>query len=627
MKNTINAFRANTTVATVVAKGTTEFQAVHNELLTNEVLDDRFITILSQFTGTELESKVISQLSYKLPMYTAVIEQFGSYYVEKAKLSLAKTLINMMVNDGIFTRKVETKREFIEGKPQFRHVNSITFTAVKDDEMKDITRGISTEPGVILSNHVKTKTGGKPMKLTSEQKTYLRHMSSKALRLVRVPEATLRAYYKQTEWYIQAVANKLEDPILLNVRIEKYISTIRGLQQEKALYLSNWFDARLRTYYELSMAGINPHGDTFETAMWEMATPQIINQGGKEELKWDAMVIAYGRMTKEQALAEFTDTDAMAEVMLDISKYDFGELFYNQRLLDAIQDAEEGEPSHFMVGIDATTGGLQRAGASFKSVKSASASNIGGAKTVNDAHQVQADAFGLDRYTIKTTVNTPLLHGASANTIVKLLADKGVETTRATVESQMAEAYGPEILNVGKIAAWGNLAYTNDNSTLLFSAPDGMKCQSTCYSESVKCDVYGIDTEAKQGYNSVTVHRDMPLLLSAKGEVVHDNTKNMGVYANITHAIDGCANRDITRAIDGALLTKHDKFFACPNDMYIVRATYLETIMREYEGDFYAQAMEEISANRKGAVIPVPELVYGDLNIADIAISHSFLMA
>lgn len=631
MLSAIKEFKANTVaVNEVIAVGDTVFKCVHNEFMSNDILDDRFVEVLSSFNGTELEAIVIAKLSYKLPMYKAVIATLDSYYAEKAKMYLAKTLINILVNAQVLKRTKDTKREFNEsGKPVFRVVSSIVFNDVSE-ELSDtrLFRGVTRTPGIVLSQHIHTKVGGKSMKLSSNQKEFLREFSSRPLRLVKTPKSVLKAYYTQTEWYVKATEKRIEDPILLNARINKYVNVISALQQEENLYLSNWFDGRLRMYYELTLPGINPHGDSFETHQWEMAEPVVITNEGLKDLKWAAVVISCGRMPMAKALVKWIrNKQEIIEALSNSDEFDFGELFYNQRLLQAIEDAESKTPSHFMLGIDATTGGLQHFGAAFKSVKSMETSNVGGTEEVNDAHAAMGDAFGLDRQRAKK-LNTPLLHGSSFKTISDILKTvDGVELSTAEVTEKVMQAYGNEIINVVKIADWGTIAYDNQNSSLLYTAPDGMKCQSTCYSESVANKIYGIDLEHNKGYDSVTVHRDMPLLLTAKGEVVNEKTKIRGVYANITHTLDGSALRDIIRATTGrSLLVKHDKFYVCPNDINVVRHAYKGAILKEFNGDYYTKAMKEIISNRVGAEMPMPDLVYGQATEDMIIESHSYLM-
>ena len=597
---------------------------LHEVFVKNEKQDVKIADAFnkSNVAGQNLEGIVIARISYNIPYYGELTFTTPEYYREKAKLSLIKTIINALSTMGYIKKTSKLEREFVDGKPQYKTVVLIDFDGT--ETIKELTRGIYTEPGMLDGTTVHTKPGAKKLKLSSTQKTYLRNESSKAMSLVDVSADKLRAYYEQTEWYVNAVAKDIEDPILLSERVERYISVIGDLQNQERLYLTQWFDSRLRSYYTCSLLGINPHGDTFETSMWEFADAELISEAGYEELVWASVIIGIGRRNKEQALAYWDKhEDAVVAAMMDTDKNSFGEVFYNERMIQSIADYRNGVPSKFMLGIDYTTGGLQHFGTAFRSVKSMKASNIGGLKTVKDAHGIMGQAFGIEREAAKK-INTPLLHGATYKSIAALITEAtGVKHDAGQVQCYVGEAYGEEIHNIQTITDWGDMAYDTNNSTLMFTAPDGEKAQSTCYYKSVKMVVQGLEFEGKANYSSCTLHRDMPYILSAKGEQVHDEAKNRGFYANVTHAIDGAALRGID-----ASLRKHDKFYCRPGNMNTIREQGRSSALRNMRRNGYVSAIKEVAEHHKGHnKLPLPELVVGKGTESMVIESNNFIIA
>ena len=627
---TVSTIRRNITenakVMDVLSKTSVpETRRTIQAFLDNDRLDDQIADILNSLKGEMLETKAVARMSYKLPLYNEV-KDLNIYYSEKGKLSLAKTLLNGLLHMKLIKRKEEVKRDFeATGKAKYRKVVSLIFKG--QESAKDITRGLHMQPGELLSYFVHTKPGGKQQRLSKEEKYFHKDLSSHAFRVVRVTENTLRSYYTQTKWYNEAMRTKNEDPILLKERVEKYISIIKDLEKEDRIYLSTWNDSRRRLYYELTMLGLNPQGDSFETHMWESADARVINQQGLEDLIWAAVVIATGRKNKAQALKYWAKhEDKVRVAMLDDEEFDFGEIFYHKRMLAAINCALDGTPSRFLLGFDATTAGLQHFGLAFNSVKSMRTSNFGGLKTVKDAHKELGEIFGMDRKQAKL-INLPLLHGSTMKTVADIVSSDDKDYSINEVTELIQEAYGEEIVAVPQIADWGSIAYNNENTSLFFSAPDGWKAQSTAYSPSVKLEVYGLDIDSKKGYNQCTVHRDMPLVITAKGETIHEDSKLRGLYANITHMIDGWDLREIVREVNGTILLKHDKYYVHPNDMHQVRVTYKKCALIEQSTNLYKRAMKEVAENHKGSSkLLVPELAEGKGTKQMVIDSQNYLM-
>lgn len=598
-------------------------KTMHKEFLDNPILDTKIAMVLNNnsFAGNMLESIVISRLSYKLPIYESVNHRFEEYYKDEAKLSFGKTILNALVALGHIKRTTNVTRKVIEGNVKF--FNEVYYDFKGEEKTKDLIAGLHLEPGKIDDLYVHTKPGAKKVKISSSQKRYLKRLSSIPLRLVRTDADKLASYYKQTEWYKNALSKKIEDPILLHRRITRYVNAIQMLQTVDRLYLTNWFDSRLRMYYGLTMPGINPQGDSFETHMWESSEARLINEQGYEDLVWAAVVIARGRRNKPQSLKYWGNHEkAIREELVDEDNNSFGEAFYNGRLLDAIDDYRNGRESRFLLGFDYTTGGLQHFGTAFRSVKSMKASNMGGLKTVRDAHGELGETFGLDREIAKD-INTPLLHGSTYKTIAKVISEATSEEISPTeAREHIIKTYGKEIENIQTIASWGTVAHDTKNPSLTFLSPDGEKAQSTCYFKSVELVVYGLEFVENKMYSQCTVHRDMPYVESANAEPVHDSPKIRGFYANATHTFDGY----VLRQMD-AEIYKHDKFYTHPNDMEPIREQGRKAAIVGFRSNFYLSAMKDVAKTYVGsATLPIPELMYGDATEKMILDSDNFLM-
>ncbi len=642
------AFKVNPIVLKAMDRDGTELiRANYKAFMESDIIDARIADAMNakSATGVLLEATAIGKIANKMPVYGKI--KATKYELEKVRLTLTKMILDGLSHIGVLLRDINSKAIYDDqGKAGYK--TEVTFDFKGSSVDKNITHGIYTVPGVIDTKYINVKAGGKALKISKTQKEYLKRLSSKALRLVRVDEETIKAYYKQSGWYKNIKATQgdhgVEDIITTDDRIDYYLKTIKVLQKQDRLYLTNCFDSRLRVYYTLTMLGINPQGDSFETHMWELADAKTINKKGYEDLVWAAVVIAKGRKNKQQAIKYWNNhEDEVRSILLDDTKTKariargtvakeenskdkdvFGELFYNGRLLYAIEDYRTKTPSRFILGFDYTTGGLQHLGAAFKSEKAMKLSNIGGLKTVKDAHGELGKEFGLPR-SIAKSINTPLLHGSSYDSIAKRLHIEGVEITQEEVRNHCTKTYGNEILNIAKIVDFGDYAYDMNNTTLLFTTPDGEKAQSVCYIKGAILDIVAVTALTVKGTSRCTIVRDMPYYVveTKRGkEQIHENSKRKGLFANITHAIDGWTLRQMD-----AMLYKHDKFYTHPNDMEQIRETGRRCAAERVNSNYYATAISDIQNMYVGDTeLPTPELIIGKGTEAMIAKSNNFLM-
>ena len=620
---------------------------VHEAFLSTNALDKELVKALNSLSGEELlDATAISKLSYKMKAYR-LQKPYAMFYIVEANINLAKTILNVLGDLGIIGSKTIHDDFWLEGKRHFKSVRVHNFGKSK---VKDELYGLHFEPGQVPSKTIHVKPGGVSLKLSKTQKEFNTALSSMKFRLVRTDEKTLQEYFEQTKWY-RAVVEKqeansrlAESPFQLRKRVKRYISEIMALMEHDELYLSNWYDSRLRLYYDLTMMGINPHGDAFETHMWELAEPKKINKVGFEGMCHAVVTIATGKRHAHDATLKLyaRNEDKYLKTIVDPKHYQtsegvwdkggYGEWFYGCRLVQAVADYKSGKPSYFMLGEDATNGGLQHAGIGFRSIKSMKAANVGGLKSIQDSHKTLADAFGLDRDVAKK-VNQPLLHGSTWKTAAESLSAKtGRQYSVDEVIAHSIEAYGPEIMNVPAIADWGSTAYDTSNPSLMWKTFDGEKAQSTAFFENVEIDAYGLSLSAKNGYTSTTVHRDMPILLDNKGRPVYDNAKMRGLYANITHSTDATVLRHVAHTmirLNRTIMFKHDKFYAHPNDTVLIRKSYKSALLDNFDYQPYHRAIEQVAHNHtdKSLANHMPDLLVGEGTKSMIEKSEGFLQA
>ena len=393
-------------------------------------------------------------------------------------------------------------------------------------------------------------------------------------------------------------------------------------------------DYRTRLYYETAEMLFSPHGKQFETSLYELAYPELINAEGFDALAYSAATLIDGRLPHSTAISRFNATPGYYLEQLRADHGDMGDNLYCSRLAQAIEDYYNQIPSHFLLGEDATNGGLQHGGIGFKSAKMMLSSNVGGSSKQEDSHTDLQTALGLATRDEAKPINTQLLHGQSISVTAKALG-----MTTAAAKQYLANAYGNEFFNIEAIADWGTSIVNNENTTLCWTTSDGFKAQSIAYTQSVPLTLYSLSTSAVAGYVQTKVHKDMPLLLDRKGQPIYGNVKDdtsfgksnklRGLYANITHSIDATGLRTVMRSTfqtpTKGGVWKHDNFLVHPNNMSTVRHAYKAALLAEFDHQSYDSAMDQIIENFIGTKPPRPTLIKGQGTREMIEASHYFL--
>ncbi len=590
------------------------FRLIHLEFLTNKGIDKKLAAWISRLKGQDLLSKRVGQLSTAMPRY-AYIGELSNSDVESAYLSLAGTIMNGLVSLGYAKEVPVITYPMVNGKRIRKTTLEIAFDG-KETKVVDQTKGLSTTPGSFINKRIRVKIGGIPRKYTSTEKTFLRELASIPLRFVEISESEFKdTYLKNEKWYTQALALKIEDRIALNKRVDMYYD-IYLAHLNQTIFLSMHMDYRTRMYYDFTNVALSVSTKAGKYFM-EAVEPQLQHQASYELHISCAVKLATGkRLSSKKANKLYkNDPQAILASLRGTTEKHFSDILYERRLADAIQDIEANKPIHFLLAQDATNGGLQRFAAEFKSEKAMLASNIAGNANPNDSHSNIATAFDIDRKVAKDNISQGAIHGQAFASMAKAISlVTGRTYTEPEAKQFMVEAFGDEITNIPEFNAFGRAMYDNSNSCLLWRTQDGMQAQSIAFNESVKMKVWSLINNEDM-VRSLTITKNMPIKFTPTGEVVHDKAKTSGVYPNTTHSIDAVAMRTVMRpliAINAPALFNHDMIITFGNHhVDIVAPAMIQGMIDQAKDNSYTRSLTEMSENRIGITMPLPEFKYG----------------
>lgn len=577
---------------------------------------------------------IVGQLAYKLSVRSN--REFTQFHNHMIAPICAFNIINSLIEINVIQSQVKAIKEVDEdtGKTTWRNQTLVSFGhRAQTNDM--YIQGLHLEP-TLVQKKTKVRPGGKSIKLNGAEKAFLKSASNTKLRLIDIDPKEVVKYMKQSPWYLKVLSGEVNmDKIIADDLIRRQVAKFTEMQKLESFNLSMWMDYRTRLYYELKELGFNPHGKTFETSLYELAEPRFITKGGYEDLAYSAATIIDGRMAHYIALEKFQADEAYYLDALRTESDDMGKDLYNSRLAQAIEDYHSETPSHFLLGEDATNGGLQHGGIGFKESKMMIPANVGGSAHQEDSHGNLQKLLNLPTRQDAKDVHQPLLHGSSLKTVAKVIGK-----TLAETKNMLVEAYGNSVMNIPAIAEWGTAVVDNYQTSLMWNTVDGFKAQSIAYTESVPLILYAMSSSNKSGYTQITIHRDMPLIQDAKGQPIYGSVgedksqgksnKLRGLYANGTHSIDATGLRTVMRdgeksgecQIDG--IWKHDNFLVHPNDMAAVRAAYKKALIVEHEESLYDSMLQQIANNCKTKPM-VPTLIKGNAPVEMIEESHYFL--
>lgn len=565
-----------------------------------------------------------------------------NYNFEIIKTTVAANLLTALADLSIINRISEPVREVDEKTGKVKYVTQTYLTFGHEDTDSTYIHGIEQEAGIIHQRAHKVRTGGKPRKLNKNEKSFLKELASFELRLIQeIDRDTFIDFCKSEQDYINVKLGKTPnyDVIIANELVERQADKFEVIQSLDKFYLPMWMDYRTRLNYEFTEQYITP---TQAKWLYEAAEPVKVTEAFRNDMKYSAVVIVDGRITHHKAVEAYNANPEKYQAALRETVYTnrqgkvvdgevqdykvvlYKETMYNRRLADAILADE----TRFLLGEDCTNGGLQHGGIAFKSEGMMVPSNVGGANTQMDSHQTVADAFNMTRLDAKQ-INQELLHGAALQGMAKRL---GISTEEMIDFS--IKAYGPEVVNINKVAKWGSdIAKSNGDTALMWKTRDGFSAQSINYFSGAEIKVYSLSNN-KAGYSQATMLREMPaaFTVSKKPEPITEvkEAKVNGLYANIIHSIDATALRDVVRGLRKAGVRSaifiHDNFFVNQR-MDVVRDSYKQAILEEFDFSGIQAAINDIVANSTKEVPYLPELQFGNATKEMIEKSKYFLAA
>lgn len=589
----------------------------------------------------------VPKLRFKLPALH-LDEQLDAFELERSKLIAAGIVTNVLVDSGYFTVREDVQMIMVNGQKKFK---KFLYLQLGGEPLKDLYKGINLDPGVVNQSSVANWS------LTADQRSFLSEVASVPYKVWDgcTKELLLHGYSLKKDWNkkhwvdSQGEKRKLsEDPILKKRRFNVYADKIVDhIKKFPKFYLSAKYDHRYRVYYEAAtLTGMCPHGKLWETLMIDAAEPFDLTEDDVCVLKHIIYVNLHDRENLVNANKKFSPDDYLAALSANPleakTEKEFGVAILLNKAVQAIEQFMNNEQSTFMFGYDFTNSGLMMAGLSFHSKEMMKSGNLGNHKTVHDSHTDFGNGYGLDldRDTVKE-VHTPLLHGSSNKTLVKILNEHLGEG--AVDESKVSEAnekaYGPCVRNIGIIADWGTLVTGNRQSILRWTMPDHFKAASRAHMEGVPIECYAASARHKEGYCLYVVVSNMPLVEDNNGYPIYDKNTQLagvpypvkvhkrGLFADLTHSIDAYVLRCVALALRAAgkpFILKHDDYIVPPSAMYIVKAAAQEAFNELYKVNLYRKALTEI-AELSPYDLEIPTLYMGDARNTAGA-SENFLM-
>jgi hypothetical protein len=580
----------------------------------------------------------IAGLSYSMPNYG--ISVYPLYYADKIKIALAAVIMQEYMK--AFGAREGQKVKVFNGKAvsiESYFLQAISVEAVE----KNLLAGIHFQTGEMPTKHIKTKPGAPRLKVCKRLKTVAKAVSSMGLRIVSdiSKDQVLSELLKGKDYLasLDPKGKKLEHRIAMKARFIQY-SELFELMQTKSrlapLYLSVNFDYRGRMYYDVSLQVLNPQSKLGKF-MYEANTSRKLSALDYKNLAF-AAASSVSRCKLGDGVAIYEANEASIRAKL-LEEDDFLALTYNKRLMGAIDAYKAGEKSRFLLLLDYTTGGLIHFSSGYtQEKKSMVLANIVDGEDMQDTHQSIADPIakitGLDisRKDAKN-INQSILAGSTMKSATKKFnAYFGDEVlTEEQLTKVCLEVYGETALVFSEFNNWGKGLLDNDNSSLKWTASDGVKCMSSAYIKGQEVKLY-IPTTS--GMKQMSIFRNMPLLIensSQKPLLVgkEASAKMYGFLANTTHGEDGTDIRAIVMALaeeDMVGIFIHDNIgaFGIAHET-CVRPTAKIRVQERFASKYFLDIQTQVANNRVGSYIKPMD--YSVCDIGTLVISDNFLQA
>ena len=313
----------------------------------------------------------------------------------------------------------------------------------------------------------------------------------------------------------------------------------------------------------------------------------LANQFGHDKMTWKNR-IAWADSFELTELLDIVD-DAKDPILF-------------QKAIFALMDAQLGEPSGYMVGLDATASGIQIMACLIGCPTTAANVNLGNTGYREDVYQKIADKMGgLDKADVKYPVMTTFY--GSKNQPKKLFG-KNTPELKAFYDTLNAELPGAMECMQDMQSCWQGDALAHQ-----WTLPDGHVARvkvENAVDRKVEIDELNHATYTFRSYENAPA------------------PKGLSLAANIVHSIDGYVVREMTRraSIQGFdMLSIHDSFWASPNHMNKVRQNYLDMLIEIAKTDLLGDIMREVTNDDSLEFYKLSDNLHTTMIDADYALS------
>lgn len=469
-------------------------------------------------------------------------------------------------------------------------------------------------------------------KISNKLKDVLELYNEQPLRILSLKEKELKTIVSLREDV--RTSSRSEDPALKLHRFNGYIEEVISLNGE-VLYGNTNLDGRLRARkWNHTNPLLNIYGESDATSMWRLPKEHPVTEEGYDHLRWSAVVLTNKKLSMKRAISFFRKN--REKIMKALAESD--SLY--QRELGVVISKGIGARTDFRLWLDATNGGEQHMGMSFRSEQLMRSGNLWGGKEVVDSHGEIKNSF--NKFFLKNAtrkqikkINQEVEHGSSIKSAIKKLNElytelgSVVQITEEQLKSIYKDKLGETFQNIEKIVTYGlELASKGHFKVNWRTEIYSSLASHTSYIKSQEHRVHWRSPVTGKD-KSFTITSDMPLERKTYGtghelftkEDCSGMSKVRGLLANITHSIDatvGWRTCEILMDIDVNVLFKHDNFGVHPSQAGKLKRAYAKAMLDVHTpANQYQKALLQIELSTG---VKAPKLFTGGVDIK----AHAF---
>lgn len=296
----------------------------------------------------------------------------------------------------------------------------------------------------------------------------------------------------------------------------------------------------------------------------------IANHFGLDKLTWKERIDWVNSHEIEQLYAMVPDAD---EPMLMLKG------------INALEDALDGIPTGFIMGLDATASGLQIMACLMGCFKTAANVNLVNTGKREDIYQKGADVMaipGIDRAIVKKPIMTTF-YGSLAQP--KSVFGEGTPELKAFYEMLNQELPGAMECMRDIQSCWD---------------PTALEYKWTLPDDHVAVMKVMVDQDFK-----IEVDELNHATFTYRTQINMPTETGLSLAANIVHSIDGWIVREMYRRANKQgfeILTIHDSFWCSPNHMNQLRQNYIDILAELADMPLLQNILNEVTKNPEGVV-------------------------